>query len=88
MLLEEVKSGALVPVLNDFLSKRYSIDALYPHREHLPAKVRTFIDVVAKNFHHINWDPCARDSKRPTAPKKPSEPSKNPRTLSDLPATG
>ena len=64
--LENLKSGALVPVLSDFLPKQFSIDALYPHREHLPAKVRTFIDVVATNFREIDWDPCSGDSKHRT----------------------
>jgi hypothetical protein len=63
-MLENLRSGALVPVLSDFLSNRFSIDALYPHREHLPAKVRTFIDVVAKNLRKIDWDPSSSDSKR------------------------
>jgi DNA-binding transcriptional LysR family regulator len=54
---EELKSGTLVPVLNEFLSEEFPLDALYPHREHLPAKVRSFIDLVAKNFHHSSWDP-------------------------------
>jgi DNA-binding transcriptional LysR family regulator len=47
-VIDDLKSGALVAVLSDFLPKQFSIDALYPHREHLPAKVRTFIDVLAK----------------------------------------
>ena len=47
---EQLKSGKLVPVLTGFLPKQYSIDALYAHREHLPAKVRSFVDLVAKNF--------------------------------------
>jgi DNA-binding transcriptional LysR family regulator len=56
-----LKSGALVAVLSDFLPKQFSIDALYPHREHLPAKVRTFIDVVAKNFRQTDWDAIAHE---------------------------
>jgi DNA-binding transcriptional LysR family regulator len=64
IILENLKSGALVPLLSDFLPKQFSVDALYPHREHLPAKVRTFIDVVAKNFREIDWDPCSEDSKQ------------------------
>jgi DNA-binding transcriptional LysR family regulator len=63
IMLENLRSGALVPVLSDFLCNQFSIDALYPHREHLPAKVRTFIDVVAKNLRKIDWDPCSSDSK-------------------------
>jgi DNA-binding transcriptional LysR family regulator len=50
IVCENLKSGALVSLLSDFLRKQFNIDALYPHREHLPAKVRTFIDVVVKNL--------------------------------------
>jgi DNA-binding transcriptional LysR family regulator len=56
LVIDDLKSGALVAVLDDFLPKRFSIDALYPHREHLPAKVRTLIDVLAKNFRQTDWD--------------------------------
>jgi DNA-binding transcriptional LysR family regulator len=55
LVIDELKSGALIAVLSDFLPKQFSIDALYPHREHLPAKVRTFIDVVARNFRQTDW---------------------------------
>jgi hypothetical protein len=49
-------------VLSEFLPKQFSIDALYPHREHLPAKVRMFIDLVAKNFRQTDW---GREAERP-----------------------
>lgn len=62
LVLEELRSGALVSVLRDFRGREISVDALYPNREHLPAKVRTFIDLVAKNFRLIDWDPCRPDS--------------------------
>jgi DNA-binding transcriptional LysR family regulator len=58
MMVQELRSGALVPVLSEFLPKQFPIEALYANREHLPAKVRTFIDVVAKNLHEMNWDKC------------------------------
>jgi hypothetical protein len=29
--------------------------AAFSHREHLPAKVRTFIDTLAKNFRQTDW---------------------------------
>ena len=61
IVIDELKSGALVAVLGEFLPKQFSIDALYPHREHLPAKVRTFIDVLAKNFRQTDWDAIARE---------------------------
>jgi DNA-binding transcriptional LysR family regulator len=58
----DLKSGALVAVLSDFLPKQFSIDALYPHREHLPAKVRTFTDIVAKNFRQTDWDATRQET--------------------------
>jgi hypothetical protein len=51
----EPNFGTLVPVLTEFLPEQYSIEALYPHREHLPAKVRSFIDLVAKNLRSATW---------------------------------
>jgi hypothetical protein len=63
LVFEDLRSGALVPILSDFLPKQFSIDALYPHREHVPAKVRTFIDLLVKNFRQIEWVPCAYESR-------------------------
>ncbi|MGA8077062.1 MAG: LysR family transcriptional regulator [Xanthobacteraceae bacterium] len=68
LVLEELRSGALVSVLRDFRGREISIDALYPNREHLPTKVRTFIDLVAKNFRLIDWDPCSHDSMASSGP--------------------
>lgn len=68
LVLEELRSGALVSVLRDFRGREISIDALYPNREHLPTKVRTFIDLVAKNFRLIDWDPCSDDSMASSGP--------------------
>jgi DNA-binding transcriptional LysR family regulator len=66
--LEDFKTGALVPILSEFLPKQVSIDVLYPNREHLPAKVRTFIDLLAKNFRQLDWDPGASKGKRSSNP--------------------
>ena len=62
IVIDDLKSGALVAVLSDFLPKQFSIDALYPHREHLPAKVRTFIDVVAKNLRQADWNATSHET--------------------------
>jgi DNA-binding transcriptional LysR family regulator len=70
MVIEEIKSGALVPVLHDYLQQQYSLDAFYPHREHLPVKVRAFIDLVAKNFRQIDWDPCTKKISPPGSPNQ------------------
>jgi DNA-binding transcriptional LysR family regulator len=64
VVLQELRSGALMSVLRDFLGREVSVDALYPNRQHLPAKVRTFIDLVARNFLQIDWDSFSREIKR------------------------
>jgi DNA-binding transcriptional LysR family regulator len=51
LISDELRTGRLVPVLSEFSTAERSIDAIYPHRQHLSAKVRSFIDLVAKRFH-------------------------------------
>jgi DNA-binding transcriptional LysR family regulator len=60
LLVDEIKSGRLVPVLTEFLRTEHAINVIYPHRHHLSAKVRNFIDLLAKHFHDDpTWaDPC------------------------------
>jgi DNA-binding transcriptional LysR family regulator len=60
LAVEEIRSGRLVPALTGFLRTEYPICAVYPHRHHLSAKVRSFLDLLAKH-HRENpaWaDPC------------------------------
>lgn len=68
LVFDYLRAGTLVPILSEFLPKQFSIDALYPNREHLPAKVRTFIDLLVKNFHQIDWDQCAHEGKDRSSP--------------------
>jgi len=79
LIAEELKSGALVPLLSEFLSTEYSIDALYPNREHLPTKVRNFLEIVAKNFREIKWDPCAHEAIAASKRAKKTSPAKKTR---------
>jgi DNA-binding transcriptional LysR family regulator len=39
-------SGALIPILLDYPTPEMEIVALYPHRRHLTAKVRAFVDIL------------------------------------------
>jgi DNA-binding transcriptional LysR family regulator len=90
MVFDDLKSGALVSILSDFLPKQFSIDAFYPHREHLPAKVRTFIDLLVEDLRQIDWDPrgdngerspviqAAASIDRPSAPKRTNSAVKGP----------
>jgi hypothetical protein len=68
-----------VPVLTEYLQAEYAINAIYPHRHHLSAKVRSFIDLLAKHFRDDPaWaDPCrsklvARNANGAAAAQAPS----------------
>jgi DNA-binding transcriptional LysR family regulator len=56
MLSDEFKSGRLVSVLTEFAAPTMPINAVYPHREFMPSKVRSFIDLAAKEFHEASWN--------------------------------
>jgi len=60
LLIDEIRSGRLVPVLAEFLQADHAVNAIYPHRRHLSAKVRSFIDLLARRFRDDPaWaDPC------------------------------
>jgi DNA-binding transcriptional LysR family regulator len=46
----ELRSGALVRVLPDYYLNEFPLIALYLHREHVPAKLRAFLDFAARHF--------------------------------------
>jgi DNA-binding transcriptional LysR family regulator len=52
---EELQTGSLVPLLRNYPSPVFSIAAVYPHRRHLAAKVRVFIDALARLFAGRDW---------------------------------
>jgi DNA-binding transcriptional LysR family regulator len=52
---EELRVGSLVPLLRNYRTPELSIAALYPHRRHLAAKVRVFIDALARRFAGCDW---------------------------------
>ncbi len=44
---QHLQEGRLVDLLPDWADERFPLFALFPHRHHLPAKTRAFIDFVA-----------------------------------------
>ena len=60
LVVDEIKSGRLTPLLTEFSSSEYPISAVYPHRHHLSAKVRSFLDLLTKRYReNPAWaDPC------------------------------
>ncbi|HKW54535.1 MAG TPA: LysR substrate-binding domain-containing protein [Stellaceae bacterium] len=47
---DDIRAGRLVHVLRDWNLGEMPIVALYPNRDHLPARVRVFIDFAVKHF--------------------------------------
>ncbi len=47
VVADDLRAGRLVAVLEDFLQPEHAITVVYPHRRHLAAKVRCFIDLFA-----------------------------------------
>jgi DNA-binding transcriptional LysR family regulator len=57
MVTEEVKTGALISVLNDYCARDIDIHAAYPTQRYLPSKVRVFIDFLIERFNaDYYWD--------------------------------
>jgi DNA-binding transcriptional LysR family regulator len=46
LVSDDLKSGALVQLLDEYRALEFAMNAIYPHRSHLSAKVRTFIDLL------------------------------------------
>lgn len=51
---QEIKAGSLVSLLEDRFPEGSGVFAVYPHRRHVPAKVRVFVDFMAKWFRTSN----------------------------------
>ncbi len=55
LVQDDLEAGRLIRLLPEYRPVEFSMNAVYPHRHHLSAKVRTFIDLLA---HH-----CAEQQK-------------------------
>ncbi len=50
VILDLLISGALVPLLPNYRAPEFELVAVYPHRRHVTAKVRAFIDMLVDRF--------------------------------------
>ncbi|QID19504.1 LysR family transcriptional regulator [Nitrogeniibacter mangrovi] len=50
MVARDIEAGRLVPLLTDYGIEKQLIHAVYPHRKHLPAKVRALLDYLTGQF--------------------------------------
>jgi DNA-binding transcriptional LysR family regulator len=51
---EEIRQGRLISLLADRFPDGSGVFAVYPHRRHVPAKVRVFVDFMARWFRENN----------------------------------
>src|SRR5690349_2718005 len=49
LIHDDLEAGELVRLLPEYRPVEFSMNAVYPHRHHLSAKVRTFIDLLARH---------------------------------------
>lgn len=49
-IVDDLNEGRLLPVLTDFPPPSHAIYAMYPHSQHVPPRVRAFIDFLAEIY--------------------------------------
>jgi DNA-binding transcriptional LysR family regulator len=49
LVADDLEAGRLVRLLPDYRSVELAVNAVYPHRHHLSAKVRRFIDLLVES---------------------------------------
>lgn len=77
IVADDVRAGRLVPLLPGYMAPAIGINAVYPSRRHLSAKVRSFIDFLAQRFAHAPpWRlaPVAAASKPRTKRRRREDP--------------
>ncbi|KQV83211.1 LysR family transcriptional regulator [Rhizobium sp. Root1220] len=56
LVSEDLAEGRLLRLLPEYRGVEFAINAVYPNRNHLPTKVRLFIDLLAERFiEHRVW---------------------------------
>ena len=62
MVGPDIRKSRLQAVLTEYVPAPLEIHAVYPHRKHLSAKVRTFVDFLHDRFHpKPYWEEWAQD---------------------------
>ncbi|MBT8120187.1 MAG: LysR family transcriptional regulator [Gammaproteobacteria bacterium] len=62
---QEIESGALVKLLNDYIPAKIEAYAIYPQTRHLSQRVRAFVDFLVNRFAGTPyWDLCLNDNQR------------------------
>ena len=61
---EDIAVGRLIPILAKHTQQEFPILAIYPHRHQLSAKVRSFIDLLARHLRDAPTRPSDRPSRQ------------------------
>jgi len=62
MVGQDIRKCRLQAILTEYVPAPLEIHAVYPHRKHLSAKVRTFVDFLHDRFHpKPYWEEWAQD---------------------------
>ena len=62
MVGQDIRKNRLHAVLTEYVPAPLEIHAIYPHRKHLSAKVRTFVDFLHERFHpKPYWEEWAQE---------------------------
>lgn len=64
----DLRSGHLVEVLREYPVAPRPVYMLYPHRRHLPTKIRLLIDFLVERFSHEGWDDAGWSDTTPQRP--------------------
>jgi DNA-binding transcriptional LysR family regulator len=56
IVYDDVVSGRLVPLLDDWDLPRLSVNIAFQNRKHLPAKVRAFVDFITAHFREMDYE--------------------------------
>jgi DNA-binding transcriptional LysR family regulator len=54
LIYDDVEEGRLIPIMQEWLLPKLTINIAYRSRKHLPAKVRVFIDFMIENFERLS----------------------------------
>ena len=49
LIADDLDQGRLIRLLPEYRPVEFAMNAVYPHRHHLSAKVRSFIDLLARH---------------------------------------
>ncbi|MEH6625026.1 MAG: LysR family transcriptional regulator [Motiliproteus sp.] len=55
VVCEAMQQGELVPLLEDYQLGPVGVYAVYPHRGHVPPKIRVFLDFLEKRSQYASW---------------------------------